>query len=74
MASGDPLHDKVILWTRITNDGSITAASIPVGYVVATDPELQNVIARGKSRTTAETDFTVKVDPKLPEPNTTYYY
>lgn len=41
---------------------------------MATDPELQNVVARGKSRTTAETDFTVKVDPKLPEPNTTYYY
>ncbi|MGP4788697.1 alkaline phosphatase D family protein [Psychrobacter sp. 1Y11] len=74
IASGDPLQDKVILWTRITNDGSINAASIPVGYIVATDPELQNVVARGKSRATAETDFTVKVDPKLPKPNTTYYY
>ena len=23
IASGDPLQDRVILWTRITNDGSI---------------------------------------------------
>ena len=37
IASGDPLHDRVILWTRITNDGSIKTASIPVAYTVATD-------------------------------------
>ena len=74
LASGDPLHDRVILWTRITNDGSISATSIPVGYVIATDPELKNIVASGRALATLESDFTVKVDPKLPQPNTTYYY
>ncbi|WP_352310184.1 alkaline phosphatase D family protein [Psychrobacter sp. W2-37-MNA-CIBAN-0211] len=74
IASGDPWHDRVILWTRITNDGSISATSIPVGYVIATDPELKNIVASGRALATSESDFTVKVDPKLPQPNTTYYY
>lgn len=74
IASGDPLHDRVILWTRITNDGSISATSIPVGYVIATDPELKNIVASGRALAISESDFTVKVDPKLPQPNTTYYY
>ena len=74
IASGDPLHDRVILWTRITNDGSISTTSIPVGYVIATDPELKNIVASGRALATSESDFTVKVDPKLPQPNTTYYY
>lgn len=74
IASGDPLHDRVILWTRVTNDGSIAASSIPVGYSIATDPELKNIVARGRALATSESDFTVKVDPKLPRADTTYYY
>ena len=74
IASGDPLHDRVILWTRITNDGSIEASSIPVAYTVATDPALKNIVAQGRAKATAASDFTVKVDPKNLQPNTTYYY
>lgn len=74
IASGDPLQDRVILWTRITNDGSINAASIPVAYRVATDPALKNIVAQGRAIATAQSDFTVKVDPKNLQPNTTYYY
>jgi len=74
IASGDPLHDRVILWTRVTNDGSIATAAIPVSYTVAIDPYLKNIVAKGKALATSESDFTVKVDPKLPYSNTTYYY
>ena len=74
VASGDPLQDKVILWTQITHDGSIDATSIPVKYTVATDPKLENIVAFGTALATSESDFTVKVDPKLPHSNTTYYY
>src|SRR5699024_9011773 len=74
IASGDPLQDRVILWTRITNDGSIQAASIPVAYRVATDPALKNIVTQGRAIATAQSDFTVKVDPKNLQPNTTYYY
>ncbi|WP_372844114.1 alkaline phosphatase [Psychrobacter sp.] len=74
IASGDPLQDRVILWTRVTNDGSITATSIPVGYKVATDPELKNIVVEGRALATLAADFTVKVDPNSLQPNTTYYY
>lgn len=74
IASGDPLQDRVILWTRITNDGSINATSIPVGYTVATDPDLKNIVAQGRAIASAESDFTVKIDAKSLQPNTTYYY
>ena len=74
IASGDPLHDRVILWTRITNDGSIEASSIPVAYTIATDPALKNIVAQGRAKASAASDFTVKVDPKNLKPNTTYYY
>lgn len=74
IASGDPLQDRVILWTRITNDGSINATSIPVGYTVATDPDLKNIVAQGRAIASAESDFTVKVDAKSLQPKTTYYY
>src|SRR5690606_42093818 len=74
IASGDTLQDRVILWTRITNDGSIQAASIPVAYRVATDPALKNIVTQGRAIATAQSDFTVKVDPKNLQPNTTYYY
>ena len=74
IASGDPLQDKVILWTRITNDGSINATSIPVSYTVATDPELKNIVTQGRALATSESDFTVKVDAKSLKSDTTYYY
>ena len=74
VASGDPLQDRVILWTRITNDGSIEATSIPVGYKVATDPDLTNIVAQGRAIATPASDFTIKVDPTSLQPDTTYYY
>jgi len=81
VASGDPLSDRVILWTRVT-----LAASKPtvlVTYVMATDPALRNIVLRGTATTSAARDFTVKVDAGLLrasdvagllKPNTTYYY
>ncbi|OAP70294.1 MULTISPECIES: alkaline phosphatase D family protein [Psychrobacter] len=57
IASGDPLQDRVILWTRITNDGSIQAASIPVAYRVATDPVLKNIVTQGRARTIPQADL-----------------
>jgi len=76
VASGDPLHDRVILWTRVT----VAPSTKPtlVSYVVATDPGLRNVVVRGSARTGAESDYTVKVDAgsvlAVLRPNTTYYY
>ena len=72
VASGDPLADRVILWTRVTL--AAPPAKIPVDYVVATDTALANVVAAGSTVATSARDYTVKLDVTGLSPNTTYYY
>jgi alkaline phosphatase D len=73
VASGDPLSDRVIIWTRVTpEDQGLTA--VPVDWRMATDPELTNVIANGNATATLAKDFTIKVDVTGLSPGTTYYY
>ena len=54
----------------------MTSASpaITVDYVVATDPALLSVVSRGRTKTNALRDNTVKVDAAGLRPDTTYYY
>jgi alkaline phosphatase D len=73
VASGDPLHDRVILWTRITPDERHDGV-VPVQWQMATDPEMRSVVADGITHTSAERDFTVKLDPQGLQAGTTYYY
>jgi alkaline phosphatase D len=73
VASGDPLSDRVILWTRVSPT-SAAASTVVVDYVVALDPAFDRVVARGRTKTDASADFTVKVDPSGLRPNTTHYY
>ena len=72
VASGDPLSDRVIIWTRITpvDFGS----ALTVSYQVATDNQFNNVIASGNFTTDSTKDFTVKIDVTGLNPNTFYYY
>lgn len=72
VASGDPLHDRVILWTRITPPAG--QQRVRVAYVLARDPALTDVVASGTLLTTAARDFTVKPDAAGLVPATTYYY
>lgn len=72
VASGDPLGDRVILWTRVTPASGTQAAA--VSWRLARDPRLSQVVARGEAQTGAARDFTVKVDVTGLEPGTTYYY
>ncbi|MDQ3234033.1 MAG: alkaline phosphatase D family protein [Pseudobdellovibrionaceae bacterium] len=71
VASGDPLADRVILWTHVTGDGS---TSVNVRWQAALDLAFTQIVAEGDTSTTAEQDFTVKVDALLPYSGTTYYY
>lgn len=73
VASGDPLADRVILWTRLTYEDP-PDGRVPVRYEVAEDPELDSVVARGTVTTGADRDWTVKVDATGLDPATTYYY
>jgi alkaline phosphatase D len=57
VASGDPLDDRVIIWTRITLDSTFTSAQVE--WYLATDTAFTNVIAQGTETTDASIDFTV---------------
>ena len=76
VASGDPLADGVILWTRVTLASSTSTSPVDVEYVVATEPSLaaSSVVAGGRFTTDATRDYTVKVDVGGLKPATTYYY
>lgn len=71
VASGDPLADRVILWTRLTQS---RATATDVRWRVATDVALTRVVTSGSVRTGERRDFTVKVDVGGLEPSTIYYY
>lgn len=73
VASGDPLADRVIIWTRVTPD-DLSSPSIEVDWKVATDPDLSNVIQSGTAEAALAKDYTVKVDVTGLQAGTTYYY
>ena len=61
VASGDPLDDRIILWTRVTPEQASTGA-INVLCEVAEDPEFDSVVLSEIFTTSAERDYTVKFD------------
>ena len=71
VASGDPLADRVILWTRITTP---TADDLEVAWVIADDSAFVSRVAAGTTRTGAAVDWTVKVDATGLAPDRSYYY
>ena len=73
VASGDPLPDAVILWTRVTSDAD-NPAPADVQWEVAKDPSFATLVANGTASATADRDFTVKVDVTGLEAGTTYFY
>ena len=75
VASGDPLSDRVMLWTRVTPPPTRSATGpIDVQWVIASDEGLQQVIGRGTTQAAMERDFTVKVDAGGLAPGRTYHY
>jgi len=74
VASGDPLGDRVILWTRVTPRHADMAQEVAVRWQVATDPAMQMVVAGGSVTTSDKRDFTVKVDAAGLLPGHVYFY
>lgn len=73
VASGDPLHDRVIIWTRVTPDNH-DGTSVEVTWRMATDAAMQNVVQSGIFTTNESRDYTVKIDVMSLSAGTTYYY
>jgi len=66
VASFDPSHDRVLLWTLADGGG-------PLHYVVAADEAMERVVVEGEA--TADTGSgTVTVDVEGLSPATTYWY
>jgi alkaline phosphatase D len=75
VASGDPLTDRVMLWTRVTPPATRSSTGpIDVQWQIASDEKLGQVVARGTAQAAAERDFTVKVDAGSLQPGRRYYY
>ncbi|MEV8536487.1 alkaline phosphatase D family protein [Streptomyces sp. NPDC051211] len=79
VASGDPLPDGVLLWTRVTPTaeavpGSGKGPDIQVGWEVAEDKAFSRIVASGSLTASAATDHTVKADVRGLRPQTGYFY
>lgn len=70
VASGDPLQDKIILWTRLTTP----LTEDTVFWEIAKDTLFQQDLQTGTAFTSIERDHTVKVDVGGLQPATWYYY
>ncbi|MFD5429365.1 alkaline phosphatase D family protein [Streptomyces sp. NPDC127084] len=79
VASGDPLPDGVLLWTRVTPSpdavpGSGKGPATEVDWEIAEDKGFSRIAARGRATATAASDHTVKVDVRGLRASTVYYF
>ncbi|HLL36492.1 MAG TPA: alkaline phosphatase D family protein [Streptomyces sp.] len=79
VASGDPLPDGILLWTRVTPTpeavpGSGLGPDVEVEWTVALDKAFTNVVAKGSVTATAASDHTVKADVRGLVPATDYWF
>ncbi|ROO88815.1 alkaline phosphatase D [Actinocorallia herbida] len=79
IASGDPLPDGVVLWTRVTPvpealPGSGAGPQIQVSWQISEDPGFASLAASGVFATGPDRDHTVKVDVRGLDPGTAYHY
>ncbi|MEU6930261.1 alkaline phosphatase D family protein [Streptomyces sp. 2RAF24] len=79
VASGDPLPDGVLLWTRVTPTpdavpGSGTGPDVTVAWELAEDRAFARTVANGTALATAASDHTVKADVRGLRPATAYWF
>jgi alkaline phosphatase D len=71
VASGDPLEDGVIIWTRVSG---ASGEPVTVSWSVANNPGMRSALRRGVVETGPDRDYTVKVDvSNLPAGAELYY-
>lgn len=78
VASGDPADDGIVLWTRLAprpaEIGTLGNRPLPVGWRVATDPRMRNVVARGVAIAPAELAHSVHVEVRGLRARRDYFY
>ena len=78
VASGEPTPSGVVLWTRLAPeplrpDGGMQAP-VPVDWVVAEDPGLRRIVARGQEMAVAEEAHSVHAEVAGLRPGRDYWY
>ena len=73
VASGDPLSDRVIIWTKV--EPTIpNPASITLDWEVAKDQNFFQIVQNGTINADASTNWTVQIDVDGLQPHATYFY
>ena len=73
VASGDPLQNRVMLWTRVI-PGDLLLRRIKVIWEVSTNDQFTKVVEKGQAFADPASDFTVKVDAQGLKPDHKYFY
>ncbi|MEV7792199.1 alkaline phosphatase D family protein [Streptomyces sp. NPDC087512] len=79
VASGDPLPDSVLLWTRLApepfaEDGGMGTERVTVEWEMALDEHFAAVVSRGTADAHAEYAHSVHADVRGLTPDTVYHY
>lgn len=79
VASGDPMSDRVILWTRLASDplavdGAPPPGEVEVAWDVATDADFEDLVGTGIAVASPELGHAIHVDVSGLEPDTWYHY
>jgi alkaline phosphatase D len=78
VASGDPLPDSVVLWTRLApdplNGGGMPDTPVPVGWEVAADDRFQRIVRSGTATASPIFAHSVHVEVQGLEPDRWYWY
>ena len=78
VASGDPTHDGVVLWTRLAPDplsgGGMSPESVEVRWEVAGDESMRQIVKRGRVTATADWAHSVHVEVDGLKANRPYWY
>lgn len=78
VASGDPLTDRVILWTRVTPldppEALPDKGVLDIAWEISEDKNFSATITSGSVSTSPARDYTVKVDAGDLKPGRRYFY
>ena len=72
VASGDPLPDGVVLWTRVIAPAG--SGPLPVEWEIAHDDRFARIAARGSTMATVELGHSVHVEAQGLEADRVYFY
>jgi alkaline phosphatase D len=74
VASGDPLTDRIILWTHAKFPGADAAVAVPLTWQIATDANFTSIVSSGKIDASDSTGFTAKGDATGLTAGVEYFY